>query len=344
MGVAEIHVPAVGAATSVPVTSTQPDNEALEFVPGLAGASEGPCRLAPAAVERGALPVADLVRTARPRQWVKNLLVFAAPGAAGVLADLGPFLRASGAFAVFCVAASGTYLVNDAFDVDADRLHPTKRRRPVAAGTVSVGLAELVGGTLLVASVGLALALAGWRLALVVAAYATLQPLYGLWLRKVPVVDLAVVASGFVLRAIAGGVAVGVPISGWFLIVTSFGSLFVVAGKRHAEHVNLGEDRSRHRSTLRCYSPAFLRPALAASSSVALAAYCLWAFEKAELAHYPLWFELSIIPLVVATLRYTVLLGAGRGGAPEDLVLEDRPLQVMALVWITTLAVGVHAG
>jgi decaprenyl-phosphate phosphoribosyltransferase len=285
-----------------------------------------------------------LLRTARPRQWVKNLLVFAAPGAAGLLTEPDVVVAAAGAFAVFCLAASGTYFLNDALGVEADRLHPTKRRRPVAAGTVGVGLAEALGGSLLVASVALSLVLADWRLAAVVALYAAIQPLYSLWLRNLPIVDLAAVASGFVLRAIAGGVAVGVPISQWFLIVTSFGSLFLVSGKRTAEHIDLGEDRGSHRSTLSEYSLGFLHHVRSVSSSVAVAAYCLWALEKAETAPYAIWFQLSIIPFVLATLRYALLLDGGKGGSPEELVFEDRSLQVLGLLWVATVAVGIHAG
>jgi decaprenyl-phosphate phosphoribosyltransferase len=283
-----------------------------------------------------------LLRTARPRQWVKNLLVFAAPGAAGALTDADVVVRALAAFAVFCVAASGTYFLNDALDVESDRLHPTKCRRPIACGTVPAGPAKVVGVVLLLVSVGCALALGGWPLALVIGIYVGLQPLYSLWLKNLAVIDLAAVASGFVLRAIAGGVAVDLPISQWFLIVASFGSLFMVAGKRHAEHLDLGEEGGSHRSTLDAYSPSFLHYVQAVSSAVAIAAYCLWAFEKADVAQAPLWFQLSIIPLVLAVLRYALLLDAGEGGAPEEIVLADRSLQVLGLLWVATFTVGVH--
>ncbi len=285
-----------------------------------------------------------LVRTARPRHWVKNLLVFAAPGTAGLLTDPSAVAVAAGTFGVFCLAASGSYFLNDALNIDADRHHPTKRRRPVASGEVGLGLAEALGGSLLITSVALALVLAGWKLALVVAVYATVQPLYSLWIRNVPVVDLMAVASGFVLRAIAGGVAVGVPISHWFLIVTSFGSLFLVSGKRSAEHMDLGEQRARHRSTLGEYSLSFLHHVRSVTSSVAIAAYCLWAFERGDGAPPAIWFQLSIVPFVLVTLRYAQLLDAGRGGCPEELVFEDRALQVLGLLWLTGVAVAIHGG
>ena len=228
--------------------------------------------------------VRGLVRTMRPKQWIKNLLVFAAPGAAGVLRHASPLLRASGAFGVFCLAASGTYLLNDAIDYEADRLHHRKRLRPIAAGIVPIGLAKVCAAVLLAAGAGCSLALGGWRLLLVVGCYIVITLSYTLGLKHEPVIDLAAVASGFVLRAIAGGVVTDVPISQWFLIVTSFGSLFVVAGKRGAEHAELGDDRGSHRPALVTYTPHFLRYVRTTASAVAIAGYCLWAFEKADVA------------------------------------------------------------
>ncbi|MFL5911739.1 MAG: decaprenyl-phosphate phosphoribosyltransferase [Gaiellaceae bacterium] len=328
------------------MTSANADNPALEILPGGAGATGEKGEAGRLEVVEPALPLRlrNLLYTARPRQWVKNLLVFAAPGTAGLLTDAGAVVVAAGTFGVFCLAASGTYFLNDALNVDADRLHPTKRRRPVAAGAVGVGLAEVLGGSLLIISVALSLVVAGWELALVVAVYVILQPYYSMWLRNVPVVDLMVVASGFVLRAIAGGVAVAVPISHWFLLVTSFGSLFLVSGKRSAEHIDLGERRARHRSTLGEYSLSFLHHVRSATSSVAVAAYCLWAFERGEDAPYPILFQLSIIPFVLVTLRYAQLLDAGRGECPEELVFDDHALQVFGLLWLTSVAVGIYGG
>ncbi len=285
-----------------------------------------------------------LLRTARPRQWAKNVLLLAAPGAAGVLSDGDVLLKSLASVAVFCVAASGTYFLNDALDVEVDRKHPVKRNRPIATGAVPVGLAKALGLTLLLASVAASFLVAGWELALILGIYVTLQPLYSLWLKNVPVVDLSIVASGFVLRAIAGGVAVDVPISEWFLIVASAGSLFMVAGKRHAEHIDLGDERVGHRSTLGEYSTSYLRYVRSVSSSIAIAAYCLWAFEKADIASFPISFQLSIVPFVLAVLRYALLLDSGKGGVPEDIVLRDRPLQALGLTWVLVFAVGVYAG
>jgi decaprenyl-phosphate phosphoribosyltransferase len=284
-----------------------------------------------------------LLRAARPRQWIKNVLVFAAPGAAGISLTPGHLAPVIGAFAAWCLVSSGTYLMNDALDADADRLHPRKRLRPVAAGTVTVGTARLAGVALLVLGAGLPALWGAPRVTGILALYAVITLSYSLWLKEMAVVDLAAVASGFVLRAISGGVAAHVPISNWFLIVASFGSLFIVAGKRHAEHVDLRDGRGAHRSTLETYSLAYLGYVRAVSSGVAITAYCLWAFEKAKVANDPVLFQLSIIPFVMALLRYALLLDAGRGGAPEEIVIGDRALQVLGLVWVGLFAAGVYA-
>jgi decaprenyl-phosphate phosphoribosyltransferase len=128
----------------------------------------------------------------------------------------------------------------------------------------------------------------------------------------------------------------------WFLIVTSFGSLFLVSGKRTAEHIDLGEDRASHRSTLGDYSLGFLHHVRSVSAAVAVASYCLWGFERADIGPFSIWFPLSIMPFVLVNLRYAVLLDAGRGGCPEELVLEDRALQVLGLLWVVSVAAGIY--
>src|SRR4051794_18763381 len=173
-----------------------------------------------------------IVRALRPKQWLKNVLVLAAPGAAGVLGQGDVLANVALAFVAFCAASSGTYLLNDVRDVEADRLHPRKRARPIAAGTVPGWLAVALAVVLLVAGLVVA-ASVGVKLLVVLAAYIALTSSYTLWLKHIEVVDIVAIASGFILRAVAGGAAAGVPLSRWFIIVASFGSLFIVAGKRH---------------------------------------------------------------------------------------------------------------
>ena len=324
---------------------------APEAAPGPSGAPPRPVPRpeAPPVVEIGWRHTlwGGLARTARPRQWLKNVLVFAAPGAAGVAFEPDTLAPVLATFVAWCLLSSGTYFLNDAVDAEADRHHPRKRHRPVAAGVVPSRLAKMIAVTLIAVAVSSPFAWGAPGVATVLAGYAAITIAYSLRLKHEPVIDLAAVASGFVLRAISGGVAADVPLSTWFLIVASFGSLFMVAGKRHAEHVDLRDDGTRvaHRATLEAYTPDFLRYVRTVASSVAITAYCLWAFEKADAAaSVGVAFKLSILPFVLAIFRYALLLDAGRGDAPEDIVLSDRTLQILGVVWVAAFAVGVHGG
>lgn len=292
---------------------------------------------------------AGLIRVARLRQWTKNVLVFVAPGAAGVLHHGGVFVHALGAFGIFCVAASGTYFLNDSLDAEADRAHPKKRHRPIAAGIVPVSTGLAVGIGLLLLSFVLALMLAGWHLAVVMIVYGAINACYSLGLKNEPILDLVAVSSGFVLRAVAGGVATGVPLSNWFLIVASFGSLLIVTGKRSGEKQLLAEQDANHagiRQTLGSYSASFLGTVRTLSAGVTVTAYCLWAFERASQVHPghdPLWFQLSIIPFVIALLHLVRILDSGLGDAPEEMAIHDHRLQIYGVAWIVLFALGVYA-
>lgn len=266
----------------------------------------------------------------------------AAPGAAGVLLESRSIIKTLIAFVCFCLASSGTYCWNDALDVVADRMHPRKRLRPVASGAVSVATAERYGSVLIAAAIALSFA-ATWHLTLVVTAYAAITMLYSIWLKHEPVLDLAAVASGFVLRTVAGGVAVGVSISNWFLIVAASGAMFVVTGKRSAEHSELGADAVLHRRSLAHYSTAYLGYVRAISSTIAILAYCLWAFEASARSGNPVWFQLAIIPFVLGVLRYALLLDQGEGGAPEEVLLRDHVLLVIGATWVVCFGIAVAA-
>jgi decaprenyl-phosphate phosphoribosyltransferase len=287
--------------------------------------------------------VAAIVRSARPLQWTKNVLVFAAPGAAGVLDDWPELGATLLAFAAFCLASSGIYLWNDVLDVDADRRHPTKRLRPIAAGQLGVGTAQLAGTLLLVASCALAAATGRWETVAVVVTYIAVTMVYSAWLKHVAVVDLVLIASGFVLRAAGGAVAVDVPMSKWFVLCTVFGSLFIVAGKRYAELREVGDGAGDVRPTLETYTPTYLRGVLTMSCGAAIISYCLWALETKELAGTDLpFYELSIVPMLTAMLRYLLLIEQGQGGAPEEVFAKDRVLQLLGVAWIVTFGLGVY--
>ncbi len=288
------------------------------------------------------MPVPPAVRLLRPRQWIKNLLVFAAPAAAGVL-DQGEFLgRTSLLFVAFCLAASGTYCINDAADVEADRTHPRKRHRPVAAGEISPRDAVLQGLGLLAAGLAVAALAGGWATTGIVALYVGLTTSYTLWLKHQAVIDIVAVASGFVVRAVAGIVGTDLPLSDWYLIVAWFGSLFLVAGKRTTE-LNLGASAGEHRKALDAYTDSFLLLVRSVAAGITLLAYCLWAFERADLGNggFP-WFQLSILPFTTAILRYSLVHSTEEHAGPEDIVLGDRTLLVVSALWATTMAFGVY--
>lgn len=285
-----------------------------------------------------------LIRTARPKQWGKNVLVFAAPGAAGVLDQPHDLAITVLAFVSFCLASSGTYFWNDLFDVDADGAHPTKSQRPVASGEVSIGTARAVGTALAIIALALAAATGRWQTVAVVALYMAITLSYSAVWKHIAVVDLVAIASGFVLRAAAGAVAVDVPMSTWFVLVTTFGSLFIVAGKRFAEQRELGADARAVRSTLGDYSEGYLRFVMAVTCGGALVSYCVWAFETKELASSELpYYELSIVPVFTAFLRYALVVEQGHGAAPEEVFANDRVLQVLGVIWIVVFGLAVYA-
>jgi len=282
-----------------------------------------------------------LVRAIRPRQWLKNVLVAAAPIAGGVLFQAGVLVNIAVAFLAFSLAASGIYLINDVRDIEADRTHPTKRNRPIAAGVVSPPLAVSLAAVLLLAALGISL-LATVELLVVVAVYEAVQLAYCFGLKHQPVLDLCIVASGFLLRAIAGGAAAQIPLSQWFLMCAGFGSLFMVAGKRYAE-IRLSEKTGViTRRILNSYTPSYLRFVWTLAAAGVVTAYSLWSFEIREVNDSP-WSVISIVPFVIAVLRYAVDVDGGDAGEPEDIALRDHVLQVLALAWLATLAVSVYA-
>jgi decaprenyl-phosphate phosphoribosyltransferase len=284
------------------------------------------------------------LREARPKQWAKNVLVFAAPGAAGVLNEWSALWQTLVAFVALCMAASGTYYWNDVLDVEADRAHPRKRLRPVASGAVSMLSARIVGTILLVGGVTLAF-VPDWRSGVAVIVYVVLTVSYSARLKHEAVLDLMAVAAGFVIRAIAGAEASGVEMSTWFLLCASFGALFIVTGKRYAELRDAGDTVGVTRVALTEYSLGFLRIVLSVSLAATLVAYCTWAFATKEISGstWP-FYELSIIPMLGALLRYLLVLEQGQGAAPEDVFAADRMLQGMGVAWVIVFGLGVYVG
>jgi decaprenyl-phosphate phosphoribosyltransferase len=278
---------------------------------------------------------------------VKNLLVFVAPAAAGKLWHGSTIGHSIATFAIFSAVASGMYLVNDVLDAEADRHHPEKRHRPVAAGLIGTSQALAMGSTLVAGGLVASWFVAGWRLTVLTALYVAISTAYSTWVKYVAVVELASVASGFVLRAIAGGIATHVPLSDWFLAVTSFVAMFIVTGKRFAEYRNLGEGRESHRRVLKDYTPTFLQSTLTLTATGAVTTYCLWAFDRTGLgsqpSHHPLWTQLTVVPFAIAVLHVLRVVDAGGGAAPEELALRDHWLHLLGAVWLLFFMIGIYA-
>lgn len=289
--------------------------------------------------------VAGIVKAIRPKQWVKNLLVLAAPIAA--LGAEVPYdydemaINILIAFVSFSLAASCIYLVNDSRDVEADRAHPTKRFRPIAAGVVPEWLAYTLAVVLGLSSLGISV-LASVNLTIVIAVYIVMQLAYCFGLKHQAVLDICIVSSAYLIRAIAGGAAAGIPLSQWFLLVMTFGSLFMVAGKRYAELQLAERTGAKIRKSLESYTASYLRFVWTVAATAMVVCYSLWAFER-DGANAS-WYAVTIIPITIAILRYAVDVDGGLAGEPEEIALKDRVLQLLLLTWIGTIGAAVFLG
>jgi decaprenyl-phosphate phosphoribosyltransferase len=283
----------------------------------------------------------------RPRQWAKNLLVVVAPLGAGRLFEAPVLLATALAFLAFCLVSSATYLVNDVIDRERDSTHPVKSARPVASGALSPRAA--ITGAVLLGIAGLAVAFAtslplGW----VAIAYVAVTLAYSLFLKHAPVLELALLALGFLLRAVAGGAASDIPLSEWFLLVAGFGSLFMAAGKRYSELMRVHDLVGVHddapspagmRRSLAGYTPTYLRFVWTVAAGITVTTYCLWAVEVGGGNSIP-WAMLSIIPFALGILRYALDVDAGRGETPEETVLGDYVLVILGAAWFVLFGLG----
>ncbi|MDX2972094.1 decaprenyl-phosphate phosphoribosyltransferase [Kribbella solani] len=280
-----------------------------------------------------------LLRLSRPQQWHKALMVFAAPAAAGALESPTDVLEAAIAAIGFMFLAIAIYAFNDIRDAPDDRRHPRKQARPVASGAISPTLAAAYGVT--AALVGIAivstLGTATFGLAM---AYLTAQLLYVLGLKHVAVVDLILVALGFVLRAAAGATATGLPISHWFLLVSLFGAMFLVTGKRKAERTKIGNAVSR--PVLAAYPMSWLDQVLTISLLGTALSYGMWAFQYLGHDVYRELLAVSFLPFFTGLLRYALLVSTGRGEEPEHEIFRDRVLLVAGITWAAMLGIGLY--
>ncbi len=285
--------------------------------------------------------IGPLVRSLRPHQWVKNGFVLAPLVFGRELSDPTALARAGLAVAAFCAASSAVYLVNDIRDREEDRHHPSKRRRPIASGALSVGAAGAAAGALFALAAALSLA-TGPAVAGVLALYALLNLLYSAGLKHVVILDVMIVAVGFVLRVLAGGLAVGVHVSSWLLLCTIFLALFLAFSKRRHEIVLLADGAAGQRRVLDQYSPAFLDQMINVVTASSVVSYALYAVSPETSQRYHSEWLIYTLPLVLfGIFRYLYLIyQAPDEKNPTEAILSDLPflanlaLWVLAVLWI----------
>lgn len=286
----------------------------------------------PAAAREGL--VRALARSMRPMQWVKNFFVLAPLVFARELADPEPLVRALIALAAFCAASSAVYLLNDLRDREEDRRHPLKRHRPIASGALPAPVAAVAAALLAAAALG-AGALLGAGVLTVLAVYTALNVLYSAGLKHVVILDVMIVALGFVLRVLAGGFAVGVEVSSWLLLCTIFLALFLAFSKRRHELVLLAENASGQRRVLSQYSPAFLDQMINVVTASAVVAYALYAVSPETTERYHSRWLVYTVPLVLfGIFRYLYLIyQSPEERNPTEAILADPPFLINLALW-----------
>ena len=302
--------------------------------------------MAPAA-PRQLNPVQAFWLSLRPHQWTKNLMVFAAPALSKHLFEWGPLAKSVLAFVIFCALSGTVYLLNDVADLERDRLHPRKRLRPIASGALSPRAAALLALVLGLASLGLS-ALLGLPFVLCAGLYLALNVLYSFRLKEIVILDVLSVSLGFVLRAVAGGVAIGVLVSDWLLVCTLLLAMFLALAKRRHELVSLTTSATGHRKILAEYSPYLLDQMISVVTASCLTAYAFYTMAPDTVQKYRTEKLAWTIPFVLyGIFRYLYLVHQKeKGGSPTDILVTDRPLLLnvflwaMALLWIVYTAGG----
>jgi len=272
-----------------------------------------------------------LIKTMRPRQWTKNIFVFAALVFDGKLFQLTDFLRTLAGFGLFCLISSAVYIFNDILDAEADRQHPTKKNRPIASGRLPIPLAAVTGILLALAALAGGLLLT-WQLALTMLLYFMVMLAYSKWLKHIPILDVLILAAGFVLRVHAGTVLITIKqFSPWLYVLMTLLALYLGFGKRRAELALLAEDATLHRKVLDGYTLPLLDQFITIVSGTTILAYSLYTFFRLPDNHSLM---LTIPFVVYAIFRYLYLVQVKHvGGEPEDILLTDRPFQISILLW-----------
>ena len=281
-----------------------------------------------------------LFKTMRPRQWTKNVFVFAAIVFDKQLLNAHAFLHTLAGFGLFCLISSSVYIFNDVADVEADRQHPEKKNRPIAAGKLPIGVAWSAGIALVILTLGLAFLLTpGFETVLIV--YFLVNIAYSKWLKHIPIIDVLVLASGFVLRVHAGVTLIQVQrFSPWLYVVMTLLALFLGFGKRRAELALLAKGAGSHRKVLEGYTLPLLDQYIMIVSGTTIVAYSLYTFSAPNLPNNHSM--MLTIPFVVYTIfRYLYLIEVKHaGGAPEEILLSDRPFQIAMVLWgVAVLAI-----
>ncbi len=285
----------------------------------------------------------NLIRGLRPGQWTKNLLVFAGLLFGHRLLELEAVGQAVSAFAIFCALSGAVYLINDIVDRESDRTHPVKSRRPIAAGLVPVTTAA-IAAVILIAGAIAASTFLGRTFTLVAATYVALQLLYSSSLKHIVIIDVLTLAIGFVLRAVAGAIAVRVEISHWLLVCTVLLALFIGLAKRRHEIVLLAGDAPTHRPILGEYSPYLLDQMIAVVTASTLIAYIFYTVSPETQAKFGTpWLGLTIPFPLYGIFRYLYLVHRREGGgSPSELLLTDRPLLLCVALWAASVAVIIY--
>jgi 4-hydroxybenzoate polyprenyltransferase len=285
----------------------------------------------------------EILKSFRPQQWIKNLFIFAPLIFSRNILNGPLLLKTVEAFVAFCLVTSAHYIFNDLRDIDEDRRHPVKSLRPLASGRLKKRPAVVALVVIGAAGLGLAVSI-NLPFALIAFTYLVLQTAYSMWLKHVVILDVFVIAAGFLIRVVAGGLAVRVEISSWLLICTTLLALFLAMGKRRYELVLLDKDATSHRPILREYNTYLLDQMISVVTASTLVAYCLYTISAETVAKFGTRNLIFTVPFVLyGIFRYLYLIHQkAEGGTPEALIIRDKPLLLDIFLWVATAALILH--
>uniref|UniRef100_A0A831UFQ6 Decaprenyl-phosphate phosphoribosyltransferase n=1 Tax=Geobacter metallireducens TaxID=28232 RepID=A0A831UFQ6_GEOME len=275
------------------------------------------------------------VKLLRPQQWLKNLMLFFPPFLAGSLLDPQVSVNGVPALVAFCLASSAGYILNDILDLDNDRLHPLKRHRPLSAGSIKPVTAATLAAVLFFGAAGIAASNLSLRFLLFLLLYLLITVTYSLKVKNIPLLDVFCIATGFLIRLLAGGEAFAVPVSDWLFLTVFLLALFLSIGKRLTEKCSLGSDAERHRKSLSGYPEGFLEGAMYLTGGAVLVTYSLYTISRGQLLH--------TVPLCCfGLLRYIMRVKTGRSGDPTESLLKDPALLLISFFWVISISVLVY--